>query len=242
MEPGSPSPPGLPHLLRSQQEYYEARAGEYDEWWERRARYDRGTEANAAWFAERDEVRNALRQLLVALPGGHWLDIAAGTGTWTGVLLEHVEQVTVVDGSPAMLRVHARRVPSERVQRVRADLFQWRPSQQYAGVLAGFWLSHVPECLLPGFLRTLRDALAPGGRVFLVDSRREPLASSPDQPLPPEDSGGIAERRLNDGRKYRIVKVFREPEALRRACAAAGLRMQFHTTERFFVYGSGRRE
>ena len=34
--------------LEQQLDYYKARAGEYDDWWFRTGRYDRGPEANAA--------------------------------------------------------------------------------------------------------------------------------------------------------------------------------------------------
>ena len=39
-------------ILSEQVDYYRARAGEYDKWWNREGRYDRGSEANAKWFAE----------------------------------------------------------------------------------------------------------------------------------------------------------------------------------------------
>ena len=44
-------------LLDEQLVYYRERADEYDEWWERRGRYDRGLEANQRWFSEIDHVR-----------------------------------------------------------------------------------------------------------------------------------------------------------------------------------------
>src|SRR5688572_25066717 len=51
---------GLMDLLAEQRKYYDARAGEYDEWWERKGRYDLGPEGNAAWKAEADHVRRIL--------------------------------------------------------------------------------------------------------------------------------------------------------------------------------------
>ena len=43
-------------LLEQQKAYYSARAGEYDQWFLRRGRYDHGPELNAQWFAEVDQV------------------------------------------------------------------------------------------------------------------------------------------------------------------------------------------
>ena len=39
-------------ILQDQIDYYRARAGEYDEWWFRSGRYDRGAQFNARWQAE----------------------------------------------------------------------------------------------------------------------------------------------------------------------------------------------
>ena len=48
--------------LEQQLDYYRARAGEYDDWWFRTGRYDRGPEANAAWFAEVATLEAALER------------------------------------------------------------------------------------------------------------------------------------------------------------------------------------
>ncbi len=49
--------------LQDMMDYYRARANEYDEWFYRHGRYDRGAEGNARWFAEADEVFSALDAL-----------------------------------------------------------------------------------------------------------------------------------------------------------------------------------
>jgi hypothetical protein len=44
-------------------------------------------------------------------------------------------------------------------------------------------------------------------------------------------------RRLADGREYRIVKCFQEPERLRARLADLGWNAQVAKTSEFFVYG-----
>jgi SAM-dependent methyltransferase len=227
--------PGDAELLRGQQAYYDARAPEYDEWWERRGRYDHGPAENAAWFSERAEVE----AYLAALPvGPEVLELACGTGNWTGLLLARARALTALDGSPQMLARHAARWPDPRITRRRTDLFDWRPAGTYDTVAFAFWLSHVPPGRLPAFLAAVRAALAPGGRCFFVDSRPDPATTTPDQPLPAGRREHRLRRRLNDGREFTIVKVFHDPEALAAAFAAAGLRAEVRTTARFFLYGS----
>jgi hypothetical protein len=70
-------------LLEEQLRYYRERAAEYDEWWERRGRYDHGQAANDRWRAEIAEVR----RVFDALPlDGEVVELAAGTGYWTALL------------------------------------------------------------------------------------------------------------------------------------------------------------
>ncbi len=48
-------------------------------------------------------------------------------------------------------------------------------------------------------------------------------------------------RRLEDGRRYRVVKRSFDPDELARDLRERGLEAHFVETERFFVYGSGTR-
>ena len=57
-------------LLAEQVAYYQARAGEYDEWFLREGRHDRGPEWNRRWFSELEEVR---RELGEGRKRSHWM-------------------------------------------------------------------------------------------------------------------------------------------------------------------------
>lgn len=71
-------------ILAEQIAYYRARAGEYDQWFRRQGRYDRGAELNARWHAEAGQVRQALDRFA---PAGRVLELACGTGLWTARLV-----------------------------------------------------------------------------------------------------------------------------------------------------------
>jgi SAM-dependent methyltransferase len=221
-------------FLASQQEYYRARASEYDEWWERLGRFDYGPVENAVWFDERAEVEAALESLQMT---GDVLELACGTGFWTSRLAKNAS-VTAVDGSLAMLRLAAARPGNERVRFQQADLFEWEPEREFDGVFFGFWLSHVPPERTAAFLRKVRRALRSGGKVFLIDSLRDPITTSLDQPLPPDEQTWL-ERRLKDGRRFSIVKIFYAPDELNALFAKAGIVFQATQTRRFFIYGGG---
>lgn len=226
----------LERLLAEQAHYYRKRAGEYDDWWLRRGRYDHGPEVNADWFADAALVQAALDRFELA---GEVLELACGTGLWTERLAAHADRMTAVDGSPEMLELCRERVgDSADVRYVQADLFAWEPEETYDLCFFGFWLSHVPEERFELFWEKLRRALRPGGRVFFVDSSRNDLASAVDHKLSePHDPTML--RRLADGSEHRIVKRFYEPESLRQRLAELGWNVEVHSTPAFFIYGQG---
>ncbi len=224
---------GVQDLLAEQARYYRARAGEYDDWWLRRGRYDRGEEANARWFADGEEVAVALERFG---PAGDVLELACGTGLWTERLLPHARSLTAIDASPEVIELARARVADARVDYVQADLFAWEPQRTYDVCFFSFWLSHVPAEHFAEFWTKVKRALAPEGRVFFVDSLRSDLASAVDHQLPaPHEQ--VMLRRLADGREYRIIKSFYEPAALQRKLAELGWDACVERTPEFFLYG-----
>ena len=205
--------------LAEQQEYYRARAGEYDEWWFRRGRYNRGADLTALWFADAAEVERALDALDL---GGR-------------ILVRYADELTVVDAAAEVLAINEARLRSDRVRYVRTDVFDWRPAERFDAVFFGFWLSHVPESKFESFWDLVRDSLAPQGLVFFVDSQREPTATASDQLL---SNTSTTVRRLNDGRTFSIYKVFYDPSVLQRRLEELGWNATLSTTSRYFIYGS----
>jgi 2-polyprenyl-3-methyl-5-hydroxy-6-metoxy-1,4-benzoquinol methylase len=223
-------------ILEQQIEYYRARAAEYDEWFYRQGRYDRGEESNQAWFEEAAEVREAL----LALPKQeHILELAAGTGIWTVELLKIAKHLTIVDASPEMLAINQAKHQAGNVTVLQADLFKWQPEKQYDMIFFGFWLSHVPAERLQGFLQNVSAALKPDGILFMVDSRRTPDSTAKDHHLPEE--GTTLERKLNDGRKFEIVKIFYEPQSLEESFCKVDIAATAQFTDNFFIYVEGRK-
>jgi 2-polyprenyl-3-methyl-5-hydroxy-6-metoxy-1,4-benzoquinol methylase len=224
-------------VLTDMVEYYRARAAEYDEWWERKGRYNQGPERNAAWFAEMRDVFAAFDALDMR---GDVLELAPGTGIWTERLIRTAAKITAVDASEEMIAINGAKVGCDRISYVIADLFAWQPDRQYDGVCFGFWISHVPADRLDAFLRTVAAALKPGGKVFFVDGRREPTTTATNHVLP-EIGEQVMTRILNDGRSYQIVKNFYDPDALAARCRAAGLDVDVRETATNFIYGVGTR-
>ena len=223
-------------ILGDQIAYYRARAGEYDEWWFRTGRYDRGPEFNAHWHAETAAVESTLEQWLGARRPASMLELACGTGLFTRHLAPQVAQLTAVDASPEVIAINRARVAADNVEYVEADLFAWRPQRRYDAVFFSFWLSHVPEQRFAAFWEMIAAALKPGGAAYLIDSAFDPTSTAKDHVLPGRDAS-IVNRRLNDGREFRIVKIFYEPAALAAKVATLGFRADLRQTARYFIHG-----
>ena len=115
-------------VLTEQLDYYRARALEYDTWWNREGRFDRGPEVNTRWFAETTELERILERFD---PRGDVLELACGTGLWTRHLVRYADSVTAVDAAPEVLAVNRARVGDSSVRYLEADLFDWAPEERY---------------------------------------------------------------------------------------------------------------
>ena len=224
-------------VLTEQLDYYRARALEYDKWWNREGRFDRGPEANTRWFAETSELERVLERFD---PRGDVLELACGTGLWTRHLVRHADSLTAVDAAPEVLAINRARVGDSRVRYLEADLFGWVAEDRYDAVVFSFWLSHVPAERFAAFWGLVAGALKPGGRVLFIDSARTERSTAADHVLP---SGGddVMTRRLDDGREFQIVKRFYDPPELERALQGLGWTASVGATSEFFIYGTATR-
>jgi SAM-dependent methyltransferase len=213
--------------------YYEARAPEYDDWYLRRGRYERGPVHDTAWNAELD----AAGRWLDALPiGGEIVELAAGTGWWSP-LLATKGTLSLYDAAEAPLdRARERLVAHGLRAHIHVRDAWAEPDRKVDAVFTGFWLSHVPRDRLDAFLGIVRRWLRPGGTFAFIDSVLDAQSSAADHPPPADD---VSVRRLDDGREFTIVKVYYEPAELQDALRRAGFEApSVVTTGRFFLLGS----
>src|SRR5262249_10143031 len=147
--------------------YYRARAGEYDEWFYRIGRYDRGADLNKAWF---DEIETLMLEVQALGQVERTLELACGTGIWTHELAKISAHITAIDASSEVIEINRQKVRHPDTNYVEADLFTWQPDTEYDLVFMAFWMSHVPPDKLNSFLETVRKATKTGGRMIMMDS------------------------------------------------------------------------
>ena len=206
-------------LVKQQIEYYRGRAADYD----------------ATASPPHDPLGPYSRQIEKALerfrPTGTVLEIASGTGTWTARLLGHATSITALDAANEMHEQSRAKLGEDpRIRRVTADVFSWQPDGVYDVVFFANWLSHVPPGRFQRFWDTVRDALSPTGRVFVVDEieeawRREELLR---EDFAVDPSVPIVNRVLPDGRTFHVVKQFWNPKELQAVLRASAWQVEVH--------------
>jgi ubiquinone/menaquinone biosynthesis C-methylase UbiE len=175
-------------------QYYDARAAEYDDWYEGRGRFD-GLE-RPGWD---DELRE-LEGTVAALPPARTLDVACGTG----FLTRHLRgQVTGIDQSERMLGAARERLPEARF--VRGDALDLPfPDRSFERVFTGHFYGHLEE---PDRVRFLAEARRVAPELVVVDA-----AVRPDR----REVEPRQERILRDGSRWEVYKrYFRAPELAR---------------------------
>lgn len=207
-------------ILDEQIEYYRARAGEYDE--------------SIAGFNDAFLPAEAMLQGLGKFD--HILELACGTGFWTEELLKMGGTVTAADSAPEMLDIARRKLGDDRIIYQQADLFRWKPTQEYDLVFFANWLSHVPPEALEDFLNNVRKSIRVGGQLAIVDQH---APSDDDKSVAKADI--YATRPLRDGRSFTIVKVFCDLDDLKEKVERLGFEV---TTVKFsdtFFFLTGKR-
>ena len=104
------------------------------------------------------------------------LDIGAGTGLLGLELLADVASVVLTDPSEGMIAVARAKIEAERIAGATAIVFDFPSAEPPAGApfdlaVSLLVLHHVEDT--EATLRSIHDAVAPGGRIALIDLDRE---------------------------------------------------------------------
>lgn len=203
------------------QEYYAARAPEYDRIY---AKPERQT-----------DLRLIEQWLPSMFEGARLLEIACGTGYWTQFLAPVASSVTALDSAPETMLIAESRVLKGKVRFVVGDAYDL-PAQRPAfdAAFAGFWFSHVPQHRVREFLLGLNAVLEPGAIVVLLDNLyiegSSTLVSAPDA-----DGNTWQDRPLNDGTTHRVLKNFPTEKQLRDAVQGLASQVTYRTWGYFWA-------
>ncbi|HMA09898.1 MAG TPA: class I SAM-dependent methyltransferase, partial [Ramlibacter sp.] len=184
------------------QDYYAARAPEYDRIYSKPER--------------QDDLRQIERWLPPLFAGASVLEVACGTGYWTQFIAPVATQVVAVDAAPETMRIARDRPANRNVEFVEGDAYALAlalDGRRFQRGFAGFWFSHVPRSRVREFLLGFNAALEPGATVVLLDNLYVEGSSTPISET--DDEGNTYQaRRLDDGTTHRLIKNFPSEQEL----------------------------
>lgn len=227
----------------SMHEYYEKRAPEYDDWYNRVGRYD-DPATNVAWHAEVAELGREAAQFggqLARTGQTRALDLACGTGKWTPYFSHSLltdGRLVAYDYSLAMLDMTRERLAEDDPENlaktwfVRGDAYSLPFAEQtFDLVFFGFWFSHVPRERVTPFLTEIRRVMKPGANLLIFDSAYEK-----------ERAVETVDRRpLKDGSTWDVLKIRYKPAELENVLGQVFATASSRQTRNFFVIGQATR-
>ncbi|NOU77124.1 methyltransferase domain-containing protein [Paenibacillus sp. LMG 31458] len=185
------------------QEYYGARAEEYERIYHRED-------------AEFQQELGLLSEMVKKqVEGRNVLEVACGTGYWTEIAASTAKHIVGVDIRPEVLQIaKSKPLPASNAAFVQGDAYQLSEvTGAFDFGLANFWFSHIPKNRIEPFLQSFHQRLGTGARVFIADNVYVPGRGG--ELITNEHSEDTYKRReLADGSMHEIIKNYYSYEEL----------------------------
>ena len=202
-------------------DYYARRAHEYERI------YDK-SERQADLARLRESVPSSF-------DGRDVLEIACGTGYWTGFVAMRAASVLATDVNEEVLELARRKIyPRGNVSFARLDIYSREdfPTSFDAG-LAAFWWSHVPRQSHDRFIEHFHCRLQPGAVVVLLDNRYVEGSSTPI--VRTDEHGNTYQTRtLDDGSRYEVLKNIPDESELAGALGNSARKLEYVELDYFW--------
>lgn len=180
-------------------DYYDERAGEYDEIY-----IGKGPASlkKDSYFKDVEEVS----KLLTGFGKGKIIDIGCGTGFWFPKYAKRYSDFTFLDQSKKMLEECKKRVESlgylNKSKFVQMNALDLVLDTKFDSAIIGFLLSHFTDKQERRFFSLLKGILSDNGTFLVLDS------TWTDERKKVRTKEEIQERKLNDGRQFKIYKKY----------------------------------
>jgi SAM-dependent methyltransferase len=207
--------------MSNMQEYYAARAPEYDAVYLKPER--------------QPDLRGIEEWLPTVFSAATVLEVACATGYWTQFFAPVASHVVAVDSAPETIRIAEQRTSCQKVEFIIADTYALPPfPRKFERGFAGFWFSHIPKSRVREFLLGFHAALEPGANVVLLDNR---FVEGSSTAISERDAEGntYQTRKLSNGTTHRVLKNFPSEPELRAVMRGLCEEAQYRTWKYFWA-------
>ncbi|MDL2355031.1 MAG: class I SAM-dependent methyltransferase [Pseudomonadota bacterium] len=163
------------------------------------------------------------------------LELACGTGYWTGVIAASAHSVVATDINPEMIAIaQLRDLPADKVQLRVADAWHLPDDLgSFTAVFIGLWWSHVARELQEKFLAHLRSKV---GDILVVLLDEAYVEGSSETVARTDMEGNTYQIRVApDGERYEIPKTYPSDSALRKKLASSVREIKIVRLEYFWM-------
>lgn len=144
------------------------------------------------------------------------LEIACGTGYWTGRIAEAATSILATDINESVVDIARHKVSGENIRFAVADMYTFVPEQPFQALFGGFIWSHILLQDLDPLLDKLRSFLYSGASFAFIDSN--PVAGTKhalDQIAKIDEHGNTFQlRQLENGSSHLVLKNFPDTDFL----------------------------
>ncbi len=182
-------------------EYYNERAGEYDEIYEGKGPASFTTEKYI------EDVKN-LAKFTEKFGYGHIIDIGCGSGYWMQNYYKKCSSFTFLDQSKNMLQLCKMRTEQYKIDDkckfINDDIFKHKflEDEKFDCAAAGFLVGHFPKVYEEYFFNVLKKILNKGSKILIIENTWN------DKRAKKQNKEDIAVRNLDDGREFKIYKKY----------------------------------
>jgi len=215
----------LGKLLQSQDRYYNSKASDAEDFYDRRLKSEKIDRELRAGY-----LKVALILDRLVRPKKKVLDLACGIGYWSCLVAKKGARVTSVDQSAEVLRRTRRRALENRVsvKTIRASVLKPLPleNEGFNGVLMTWLIAHVPRTAAPALLREVHRVSKPGAWLLISDSRWR------GQP------GGKEQLQIREaaGKRFPVYKYYYTPAELRGLLRKTGWTEKLVETSKYELF------
>jgi len=208
--------------MNQQKQYYQQRAKEYEQVYEKRERQSDLTGFHI-WMREEAANKNIL-------------EIACGTGYWTKTLAESARMIHASDYSEAVLEIaKTKDYGTTPVTFQQLDFWKLqKPKKLYDMVFGGFIWSHIEDERLPEFIKLLWKQVHKEGMLLFMDNRYVEGSSTPIARTD-EMVNTYQTRRLANGKEFEILKNFPDMLEIYSLVTEMDLAMEWSESEYFWT-------
>ncbi len=202
-------------------QYYQERAAEYEEIYNRPGR--------------QDDLKTLTALLRGEFHSKQVLELGCGTGYWTERIAQTAASIDASDINERVIEIaRQKNYGTTTVNFSRSDFYEHKSEKKYKAFFGGFIWSHIPIKDLRLFLMNINNLVKTGNTLVFIDNNYVEGSSLPVTETDPEGNT-FQIRVLSDGSSHRVLKNFPSPNFVLKQLEGVGMEIEWTALQYFWM-------